>query len=222
MDGLVTIRRIREDLMLSQEKQPIILLHSSAESSELHEKCDALGVRFRLTKPIKSTDLYAYLAQVYESNPKPLQKPLTSYSILNGQHLEPGDVTILIAEDVPMNMLMIKSLIKQFLPGAELLEAQDGLEVLHVYQQTTPDVIFMDVQMPQMDGLEATRKIRELEQTTGRAVTIVALTAGAFKREQDLCLSAGMDEFLSKPIEPEKLKAVLENLVSKKLNSPAG
>jgi CheY-like chemotaxis protein/HPt (histidine-containing phosphotransfer) domain-containing protein len=121
----------------------------------------------------------------------------------------------MIAEDVAMNMLMIKALIGRILPESVLLEAVNGLETLKQYQQNQPDLIFMDVQMPGMDGLEVTRNIRRLEQASGTHVPVIALTAGAFREEQEKCLTAGMDDFLTKPINPEKIEKVLADYLTK-------
>jgi signal transduction histidine kinase len=121
---------------------------------------------------------------------------------------------ILIAEDVSMNMLMIKAMLKKLQPNIELLEAVNGIQVLKQYSESRIDLIFMDVQMPEMDGLETTREIRKIEQTNGKHIPIVALTAGAFQDEREKCISAGMDYFLTKPIESKKIKSVLEKYLN--------
>jgi signal transduction histidine kinase/CheY-like chemotaxis protein len=117
---------------------------------------------------------------------------------------------LLIAEDVAINMLMLRAILKEMLPDAQLIEATDGKQVLKQYSDTTPDLIFMDVQMPEMDGIDATREIRRIEQNSGRHTPIIALTAGAFKEEMEICIAAGMDEFLTKPVEPPKIKGVIQ------------
>jgi len=208
IDGLETIGMIREKLKLPADKQPIILLHSSSDDAELHKKCEELGVRFRLTKPVKGHDLHAYLCQVHE--PQKNRKENIVSTTPKAQTALSGSVNILIAEDVEMNMMMITALITQLYPEAILHEALNGVEAVRLMSEVSPDLIFMDVQMPEMDGLEATDKIRTLEKESGVHVPIVALTAGAFKGEMEKCLDAGMDDFLSKPVEPQKIKAVLE------------
>lgn len=208
MDGLETIRIIREKLKLTPDKQPIIVLHSSSDDAELHRRCDALGVRFRLTKPVKSGDLFAYLCQVHEADKN---HPETIIPIDTAPKATvPGGVSILIAEDVEMNMVMITALILRIYPDAVLHKAKNGLQVIQMANEVVPDLILMDVQMPEMDGLEATRQIRSMETGTGRHVPIIALTAGAFKEEREKCFAAGMDDFLTKPVEKEKIVSVLE------------
>jgi signal transduction histidine kinase/CheY-like chemotaxis protein len=218
LNGLETIRIIREKLKLTPEKQQVILLHSSSEDEILHRKCDELGVRFRLTKPVKSHDLYSYLCQVHKQEHKE-NKPAISVDNepqISGSH--DMDFKVLIVEDVTMNMLMIKTIIGKMRPDAELIEAANGLEAVKQFENRQPDLIFMDVQMPEMDGMEATRKIRILEQNRGNHTPIIALTAGAFKEEQERCFAAGMDDFLTKPVEPDKIKAVLGKYLVKNQN----
>ncbi|MCC5925986.1 MAG: PAS domain-containing protein [Bacteroidetes bacterium] len=124
--------------------------------------------------------------------------------------LNDGSAVVLIAEDIEMNMLLTKTLVKQILAGVETIEARNGMEVLDILRTREVDLILMDVQMPGMDGLLATRGVREMEQGSGRRVPIVALTAGALNEERERCIDAGMDDFLSKPIELKSLSAKLK------------
>lgn len=114
---------------------------------------------------------------------------------------------ILIAEDNEMNMTLVKVILNELVPRAELLEAWDGEEAIEIYTRSNPDLIFMDIQMPKMDGYVATTKIRELERDAH--VPIVALTAGSLKGEKENCLKAGMDDYISKPIVNNAIEAVL-------------
>ncbi len=117
-------------------------------------------------------------------------------------------VKVLIAEDNEMNMALAKVIIEKALPKAKLLEAWDGEAAVALFRQEKPDLIFMDVQMPKMDGYDATEQIRSLE-TEGR-VPIVALTAGSMKGEAEICFEAGMDDFISKPIVNNAIEKVLQ------------
>ncbi len=219
LDGLETIRMIREKLKLTPEIQPVILLHSSSEDEVLHRICDELGVRFRLTKPVKSHDLYSYLCQVHRPEQKE-NKPAISVDIeAHVSGFQNKDFKVLITEDVTMNMLMVKTMLNKIWPNAELIEAVNGLEAVKQFEKMQPDLIFMDVQMPEMDGMEATREIRKREQKSGKHTPIIALTAGAFKEEQERCFAAGMDDFLTKPVDPKKIKSVLDKHLLKKENT---
>ena len=113
--------------------------------------------------------------------------------------------TVLLAEDNEVNTLLAKILIKKILPSAKIIEAVNGKQVIQEFINSKPDIIFMDVQMPEMNGYEATKEIRQME--TGSRVPIIALTAGASQAEIEECLKSGMDDFISKPILADILEA---------------
>ena len=209
IDGLQTIRLIRERLKLTPAMQPIILLHSSSDDSELHRKCDELGVRFRLTKPVKSDELYAYLCSVNTPFDERDTEETSFVKKKEEQYEFNEPVSILIAEDNDFNMLLIKAIVGKTIPSAEIIEAKNGKEAVVLWLIEQPNLILMDMQMPIMSGIEATMKIREHEKKNGEHVPIIALTAGALLEEKEKCLNAGMDDFLTKPIEPEKLIKVM-------------
>jgi signal transduction histidine kinase/DNA-binding response OmpR family regulator/PAS domain-containing protein len=200
MDGLETIRMIRKKFDTFGEATPILLLHSSSDDQSLRDECKKLGVRFNLVKPVKAKELYQFLKNLNKDLHKPPQpnNPYTEEALKK-------PFNILVAEDVKMNMLLIKTLLQRILPNAKMYEAYDGLEAVKITRHHDIDLVLMDVQMPQMDGLEATHQIRELEKATGKHVPIVALTAGAFKEERERCLQGGMDDFLTKPVQPDAL-----------------
>jgi len=206
IDGLETIRLIREKMIIKPDKQDIILLYAPSDDEEFHTKCDELGVKFKLMKPVKVDDLYSCLKQIHVQEQKEIKLTDSDIPELNIQ----GDkIKILVAEDVEMNMMMIKAVLNNIISNVQIIEATDGLEAFEKYKIELPDLVFMDVQMPEVDGLFATVEIRKTEQEKGTHIPIIALTAGAFKEEQDKCLAAGMDDFLTKPVEPEKIKFVL-------------
>ena len=109
-----------------------------------------------------------------------------------------SSVTFLIAEDNPVNMLLAKTLLRDLYPEANIYGAASGNEALDLYRQHKPDIIFMDVQMPQKNGYETTRELRQIE--TERKCVVIALTAGTVEGEKERCLLAGMDDYISKPI----------------------
>ena len=121
---------------------------------------------------------------------------------------EPENVTVLIVEDNKINMLLAKTLIRQILPNCSIHEAYDGEEAVVKFQTVPFDIVFMDVQMPVMNGYEATQKIRELQTTH---IPIIALTAGTVIGEKEKCMESGMDDYASKPI----VKHTLEEIISK-------
>jgi two-component system, sensor histidine kinase len=114
---------------------------------------------------------------------------------------------VLLAEDNPTNRLVATRLLES--QGHSVICAENGHIALAILAQQAVDVVLMDMQMPEMDGLEATRRIRVTEQRTPTRVPIIALTANAMAEDRQLCLDAGMDDFLAKPIRPELLKQAL-------------
>jgi len=210
LNGLDTIKMIREKLHLTPEKQPVILLHSSSEDIEIDDECKRLGVRFNLIKPVKSQQLLHYLKNIHTlPNPKikELVNALQEESTILAKNISP---VILVAEDVFLNMVLVTTIIKQTIPNVILLEAKNGKQALEMTILKNPDLILMDIQMPEMSGIEATLKIRNYEKAKGSRIPIIALTAGAIKGEKEKCLEAGMDDFLTKPINQVTLNQILE------------
>ncbi|MBB5283087.1 PAS domain S-box-containing protein [Rhabdobacter roseus] len=206
LNGIETIRMIREKLRLSPGKQPIILLHSSSDDQTIHEECNKLGVVFRLVKPVKQSELLHCLRNVRDSQPASSAEG-PALAIPTGTAAAPSGVKVLIVEDVSVNMLLIKTLVERLVPGVFIVEAHDGLQAVEKAGQFQPDLIFMDIQMPHLDGYAATREIRAREKD--QRVPIIALTAGAIEGEKERCLDAGMDDYLTKPIALPALKQVL-------------
>ncbi len=121
---------------------------------------------------------------------------------------------MLIAEDNEFNLVLAKSIIQKHFPHYAIVEARNGTEAVEFYKLEKPDFILMDLQMPETDGYEATRMIREIEKEAGIKTPIVALTAGALEGEKEKCFAAGMDDFMTKPLKLdvflEKLKKLIE------------
>ncbi len=128
---------------------------------------------------------------------------------------------IMIAEDSPMNMKLFSSISKKLAPSAVIICAEDGAAAFELYKERKPDIVFMDIQMPIMDGYETTKKIREFEKflTAEKKTTIIALTASAIKGEEEKCLQSGMDGFMSKPLDYKTLKNIIEKYIEKKRSS---
>ena len=118
---------------------------------------------------------------------------------------------ILIAEDNPNNMFLLTSILDQLVPNVEVIQSFNGLDAYEKILKHRPDIVFMDVQMPKMDGNEVTSKIRKYEQNQQLNRTkIIGLSARAIDEEKEISKKSGMDDFLTKPIEMDKLKEVLE------------
>lgn len=208
IDGLETIKLIRERLESTKDCQPIIMLHSSSDDLMLYEKAKELNVKFLLTKPVKKDELYYYLNSVLcESNDVQSQYPKENFLVEESYDIKNKDYCILVAEDTQMNMLVIGNMLRAFMPQVTIHEARNGIEAIQKIKSVQPDLILMDVQMPELDGWEATRQIRRLK--NGLTVPVIALTAGVSKEERELCFKSGMDDFISKPIEKNELKRIL-------------
>lgn len=177
------------------------LLAAKMDSEIYLESTPGKGSRFWFTLTT-TYDPNEIAPEIHKTDVSKLSRVAVSADYCSGKR-------ILIAEDVPLNTILLKAILKTECPGADVFEALNGVSAVELYKKHAPEIIFMDIQMPEMDGLEATRAIRELEGDAQNKTRIVALTAGAFEEEKDRCLKAGMDEFLTKPVSIQKLKEVL-------------
>jgi len=196
--GLDLIEHLRQQAL--QPEAMLIWLHSSAEDPSLYQRCTDLHVEKYLFKPIKQHALLACLDESYVAQKI---QPNTLPEVLSDQVFR-----ILVAEDNPINLLLSKTILQKLLSQVEVLEAHNGHEALQFFQTQAPDLILMDLQMPGMSGYEATQAIRKLK--TGTQVPILALTATALQAEKARCLAAGMNDYLTKPLNPAELAAKLQ------------
>jgi len=219
MDGLETIRMIRSNLPDPRGKKPVILLHSSVDDRRIHEECKKMDVRFNIVKPVKSKELYYYLKNIYKEGVKNKKnKKLsnkTDKQTDNSNTYKPSPL-ILIAEDVKMNMELLKAITKNIIPTAIFIDASNGNDVIKIVKNHKVSLIFMDIQMPELDGIEATKSIRQMSDKSIRNVPVIALTAGATKEERDRCVQAGMNDFITKPIDKDKLIGILNTYILEK------
>jgi CheY-like chemotaxis protein len=209
MDGFGLIERIRRHPELSAAT--IMMLTSAGHRGDA-ARCQALGVSAYLLKPIRQSELREAIARVLgaaeQDGPIPL---ITRYSLADAH--EPGSrLRILLAEDNPVNQRLAVRLLEK--RGHRVIVASNGQEAVAALQTAVVDLVLMDVQMPIMDGFEATAAIREKEAGGSRHLPIVALTAHAMKGDRERCLSAGMDGYLPKPIRAEELDELLERFTT--------
>ena len=204
LDGLDTIRQIRESFNNTEILQPIVLLFSSSDDEKIIKGCEELKVNSRLVKPVKMTEFYELLSRIQlKEKTSPLRLKDDDPTITTAQ------LRILVADDNPVNMLLAKIIIERAAVNAEVIEAKNGIEVLAHFNKTRPDLILMDVQMPQMNGYDATVEIRKLEKSKYRT-PIIALTAGNVKNERERCIASGMDDFVVKPVVEETIVQILK------------
>jgi CheY-like chemotaxis protein len=202
-EGIDTIRTIRDKLNLNSKRLPVILLNSTIVNDGLREECERLEVKYILNKPVSASEFYQYLKNIKEETFT--QKFVSSNEKKNKLRSIPYECTIMIAEDVKMSMLLIKTLLNKMMPNATVITAANGIEAVQMMQTNEVDLVFMDVQMPEMNGLEATKIIRQNEENSNVHIPIIALTAGATIEEKNQCFDYGMDEYLSKPIHIDEL-----------------
>ncbi|MEA5420728.1 PAS domain S-box protein [Spirulina sp. CCNP1310] len=220
IDGLTVLEHLRLQLSSHLEAIPVILLHRSVDYENIRDRCQALNVQFHLVKPVKPHEFYQVLANLGKASPSLPSPPLAA--VKSPVVTLERACTVLIAEDVKVNMILSKALVKRVLPNVRIIEATNGLEAIAAVEQHRIDLVLMDVQMPQMDGIEATRRIRAAEAQTGQRVAIVALTAGALKEEQERTFAVGMDGFLTKPMDFAKLQAILGQYLGSPSRLPVG
>ncbi|MDG2222684.1 MAG: response regulator [Rubripirellula sp.] len=201
MDGYELVEKIRD-----QEKTsdlPVVVLTSGAlpGDPELFERLDVVA---HLMKPCKQRDLMSAVLNAHGSQMS--IKKMTRSSEASTQPTR--SLNILLAEDGIANQKLAATMLQRW--GHRVMVAENGAIAVKLYNLGDYDLILMDVQMPEMDGLEATRKIRSLEASTQRHTPIIAMTAHALVGDRQRCLQAGMDHYLSKPIHKEKLVQALE------------
>ena len=184
---------------------PILLL-SSSEGMGDRDRAQEVGIREVLLKPIRRSKLYDAIVRVVAVRERGAARKEIP-SVLKDKPLK-----VLLAEDNPVNQKLALKLLER--QGWKVTVASDGREAVERAKEENFDLILMDVQMPEMDGLEATRAIREWERDKGRHTPIVALTAHAFEEDRRRCLEAGMDAYLSKPIKVQELFKTIEALLS--------
>ena len=200
LDGFGFAKRVRAD---AQIPQPKIIMVSSGPQAGHVDKCHELEIARYMTKPVVQSELLNTLLRISggESVPETRSKPLEVKSSVSS-------LKILLAEDGEVNRRVALGFLE--MRGDHVTCACDGRETVDAWEKGKFDLILMDVQMPEMDGLEATAAIRDQEQEAGGHIPIIAMTANAMKGDRERCLEAGMDGYIAKPIEREQLFATLD------------
>jgi signal transduction histidine kinase/DNA-binding response OmpR family regulator len=186
----------------------VLMLSSSGESSD-HARCAEAGIATYLTKPVYAADLLAAIERAIGVKPSAAAPAAISKAGAIASGAAGARARILLVEDNVVNQQVASGLLTR--RGHEVTIAPNGREALDRLDRETFDLVLMDLQMPVMGGLEATAAIRLGERTTGQHIRIVAMTAHALNSDRERCLAAGMDGYLSKPIDPALLFAVVEH-----------
>jgi CheY-like chemotaxis protein/anti-sigma regulatory factor (Ser/Thr protein kinase) len=206
-DGVADLAcRIGEDSPL---RDTALILLSQRRPGEETAYPEGLHSAALLIKPVKLAQLRERLAEALGQRPGSAEEAGEGTGAESGPRSEPGPGRqVLVVEDNRTNQLVIVRLLERL--GCRVDVAADGAEAVRAVKAIRYDLIFMDVQMPEMDGFAATGEIRRLERETGRHVPIVAMTAHAMEGDRERCLLAGMDDYLAKPLQREDIVAVLE------------
>jgi two-component system, sensor histidine kinase and response regulator len=215
MDGFAVAERISRDARYAGLK--LVILTSAGSPGDVN-RCRKLGISASLSKPVKQSELFDVIINVIgEATGKRPRGPQR-----HKRGSAKGKLRVLIAEDNEINQLVARRIFEKL--GHKVKVVSNGCEALSAVQARPFDLVAMDVQMPEMDGLDATIAIRDLEKKTGTHIPIMAMTAHAMKGDRERCLAAGMDGYVAKPIRAQVLrKAISEAMrLRKARNGPTG
>ena len=205
VDGFAFVEQIKRD---TRTVQPAIIMLTSAGRRGDSVRCRELGIAAYLTKPVGQSELLNAIVQVLAA--KPIVVNQTPLITLHSIREQKGGLHILLAEDNRVNQAVVRGALGK--QGHRVEIATDGREALEKIKNGTFDLVLMDVQMPELDGFEATGLLREMEKTTGGHMHIIAMTAHALKGDRERCLAAGMDGYISKPFQIEDFLKEIESV----------
>ena len=209
MDGFEVARRIREILTGTP---PTIMMLSSTNLHDAAERCRQLSISTYLVKPVLRSELFNRVLMAVCGTPDDSDSVNPGPSSLGqGQQL-----SVLLAEDNPVNQKLVRSMLEK--EGHRVTIASNGARCLEILTETGAeafDLVLMDMQMPELNGLETTQAIREREQATGGHIPIVALTANAMEGDRERCLSVGMDDYVPKPVRRDDLITAIRHAITR-------
>jgi two-component system, sensor histidine kinase and response regulator len=206
IDGFELTQLINQDPDIALKK--IVMLTSGGQRGDT-ARCRELGISAYLLKPVKQSDLLEAIRLTMRR--KRLQEPLDTVITRHSLREHRKQLRILLAEDNIVNQRLAVRMLQKM--GHDVSVAGTGREALEALDKNGFQLVFMDVQMPEMDGFQATRLIREREKIEGGHIPIVAMTAHAMKGDRERCLAEGMDGYVSKPINPDELHATIQAFV---------
>ncbi|MDE3083727.1 MAG: response regulator, partial [Verrucomicrobiota bacterium] len=213
LDGFGTIRAIKQ--MPAYKAVPVVML-SSGDHQDDSRRCREVGAQLYLRKPLIKARLRESLRNLFKKSRE------ATHSGERRMIVAQRSLRVLLADDTPVNQMVARKMLERV--GHKVDCVEDGAGAVAKYQESKYDLIMMDVQMPEMDGFEATRRIRLLEKGTSARIPIVALTAHAMKGDEEHCLESGMDAYIKKPLRFEELYATLDRFFppGKSETMPAG
>jgi two-component system sensor histidine kinase/response regulator len=205
MDGFTLAERIRQEL--GSSGSTVMMLTSAGRLGDA-ARCRELGISGYLGKPVRQDELLGAICRILGNQPE--EKTLAPLITRHALRELKGRSRVLLAEDNAVNQTLAIRLLER--RGFTVSVACDGRAALQALEREDFDFILMDVEMPELDGFQVTAAIREREKLTGGHIPVIAMTAHVLKGDQDRCLAAGMDGYVSKPIRTSELMAAIENL----------
>jgi CheY-like chemotaxis protein len=202
MDGFALAECIKRN---PQWGSATIMMLSSAPQRGDAKRCREIGVAAYLTKPVGQAELLDAILTALGT--KPVKEAMPALVTRHSLRETGNQLRILLAEDNPINQVLAVRLLEK--RGHSVTVAGNGKEALAALEKRSFDLVFMDVQMPEMDGFEATAAIRQKEKTSANHQPIIAMTAHAMVGDKERCLEAGMDDYITKPIRPQELTELL-------------
>ena len=206
MDGFMLYESTRQHA--GHDPVPFILLTSAARPGDV-ARCREIGVAAHLIKPVKQSLLLNTIVSAVAGESAVTERPEAPAPV---REQADRSLKVLLAEDNPVNQKFAVRTIEK--AGHTVVVTNNGREAVEAWKQGGHDVVLMDVQMPEMDGFEATGRIRELEKDQGRRTPIIAMTANAMKGDKERCLEAGMDGYISKPVKRQILFAEINRVLA--------
>lgn len=204
MDGITLVKEINK--RITRQKNYTILMLSSLEKNMYQLEAEKNGIHKFLSKPVKLHELQNTLLSLFNKQVAANQAP----AAIPGIEKITDTAVIMVVEDEPINMMLISEVLGKM--GFQIVKAGNGREAIDMLKTKTPQLIFMDVNMPVMDGFTATELIRCLPEPTCH-IPVIALTADAMKEDRERCIASGMNDYLSKPFRLEELEKVIRQYV---------
>ena len=211
-DAFAFSQRLRRERAIAA---PILLVLSAALRRSQAQRCQELGLHC-MESPVSQSSLFNVVVEALGLQPKPVS-PVAAEVL---DETPPRRLRVLLAEDTRANQILVAFALQK--RGHSLEVVQNGQQALEAVNQGDFDVVLMDVQMPVMDGIDATRAIRQLADPRKARVPIIAMTAQAFQGDADRCLAAGMNNYLSKPVVLRHMIEMVENVSASTAFAPAG
>lgn len=204
MDGFALAECVRSTPLL--KSVPIIMISSAARAEDAR-RCREVGIQRYLTKPVLQSELFDSILDTMGI--RPADAPETG--VVESEPVIQPEYRILLVEDGLVNQRVAMGLLGR--EGHRVELARNGVEGVEAVEREAFDFVLMDLQMPEMDGAEATRRIRQFDDVEKKKIPIIAMTAAAMESDRQRCLDAGMDDYISKPIDPERLRNVIARVM---------